>query len=58
VRRRGQRVAVLAFGTLLYPALQAAEHLDLTVANMRWAKPLDTALLLELAASHDALVTI
>lgn len=58
VRRQGKRVAVLAFGTLLYPALQAAEKLDLTVANMRWAKPLDTALLLQLAATHDALVTV
>ncbi len=53
-----RRIAILAFGTLLYPALQAAEALDATVANMRWAKPLDTALLLELAASHDALVTL
>lgn len=58
VRREGKRVAVLAFGTLLYPALQAAGKLNLTVANMRWAKPLDAALVLELAASHDALVTI
>ncbi len=58
LRRQGKRVAVLAFGTLLYPALQAAERLDLTVANMRWAKPLDTALLLQVAASHDALVTV
>ena len=54
----GPRIAILAFGTLLYPALQAAESLDATVANMRWAKPLDTALLLDLAASHDALVTV
>jgi 1-deoxy-D-xylulose-5-phosphate synthase len=58
LRRPGKRVAVLAFGTLLYPALQAAERLDLTVANMRWAKPLDTELLLQLAATHDALVTV
>ncbi|AVS78373.1 1-deoxy-D-xylulose-5-phosphate synthase [Paracidovorax avenae] len=58
VRRTGQRIAILAFGTLLYPALQAAETLDATVANMRWAKPLDTALLLEIAAGHDALVTV
>src|SRR5690349_21841585 len=58
VRRPGRKVAVLAFGTLLYPALQAAERLDATVANMRWAKPLDTELLLQLAASHDALVTV
>lgn len=55
---RGPRIAILAFGTLLYPALQAGEALDATVANMRWAKPLDTALLLELAARHDALVTV
>ncbi|MCC2633617.1 MAG: 1-deoxy-D-xylulose-5-phosphate pyruvate-lyase (carboxylating) [Ramlibacter sp.] len=58
VRRQGRSVAVLAFGTLLYPALQAAERLDASVANMRWAKPLDKELLLQLAASHDALVTV
>ncbi|HEX5373270.1 MAG TPA: 1-deoxy-D-xylulose-5-phosphate synthase [Aquabacterium sp.] len=54
----GPRVAILAFGTLLYPALQAAESLDATVANMRFIKPLDTELLLELARSHDALVSV
>ena len=58
VRREGRNIAILAFGTLLYPALQAAETLDATVANMRWAKPLDTELLRQLAASHDALVTV
>ena len=58
IRRTGQRVALLVFGTLLAPALQAAEALDATVANMRWAKPLDTALLAQLASTHDALVTI
>ena len=58
IRRQGQGVAVLAFGTLLYPALQAAERLGLTVVNMRWAKPLDTELLLQVAASHEALVTV
>jgi len=52
------RIAILAFGTLLYPALQAAEALDATVVNMRWAKPLDTELLLDVAARHDALVTL
>lgn len=51
-------VAILAFGTLLHPALQAAERLDATVANMRWAKPLDTELLLRLANEHEALVTL
>ncbi len=52
------RIAILAFGTLLYPALDVAERLDATVANMRFVKPLDTALVLELARSHDALVTV
>jgi 1-deoxy-D-xylulose-5-phosphate synthase len=54
----GPRIAILAFGTLLYPALQAAEALDATVVNMRWAKPLDQELLLAVAARHDALVTL
>jgi 1-deoxy-D-xylulose-5-phosphate synthase len=58
VRRHGRRVALLAFGTLLYPALQAAEKLDATVANMRFAKPLDVELVLELARTHEALVTV
>ena len=58
LRRQGQRIAILAFGTLLYPALEAAEALDATVVNMRWAKPLDTELLLTVARGHDALVTV
>ena len=58
VRRQGQRIAMLAFGSLLYPALQAAERLGATVVNMRWAKPLDAELLLQIASSHEALVTI
>ena len=58
VRRQGQRIAILAFGTLLYPALKAADSLNLTVVNMRWAKPLDIALLAHVAASHEALVTL
>ena len=56
--RGGNRIAILAFGTLLYPALTAAERLDATVANMRFVKPLDTALVLELARTHEALVTV
>ena len=56
--RRGQGVAILAFGTLLYPALEAAEQLNATVINMRWAKPLDLALLLQAASDHEALVTL
>jgi len=58
LRRQGRKVAILAFGSLLYPALAAAERLDATVANMRWAKPLDTQLLRELARTHQALVTV
>ncbi len=58
VRRQGQRIAILAFGTLLYPALQAGEALDATVVNMRWAKPLDMALLAQIASTHEALVTV
>jgi len=58
VRREGKGIAILAFGTLLYPALQAAEKLGATVVNMRWVKPLDVELLLQVAASHDALVTV
>jgi 1-deoxy-D-xylulose-5-phosphate synthase len=54
----GRRVAILAFGTVLHPALAAAEALDATVANMRFAKPLDEALVLDLARSHDAIVTV
>ena len=58
VEQGGPRIAILAFGTLLYPALAAAEKLDAGVANMRFVKPLDAALVIELARSHDALVTL
>jgi 1-deoxy-D-xylulose-5-phosphate synthase len=58
VRRQGERIAILAFGTVLYPALAAAEKLNATVANMRFAKPLDVTLVCELAASHSAIVTV
>jgi 1-deoxy-D-xylulose-5-phosphate synthase len=54
----GQRVVILAFGTLLYAALEAAEGFDATVANMRFVKPLDIDLIKSLAADHDYLVTI
>ncbi len=52
------RIAILAFGTLLYPALEAGDRLNATVVNMRWAKPLDTDLLRAVAQNHDALVTV
>ncbi len=58
VRRQGRGIAILAFGTLLYPCLDAGQALGATVANMRWAKPLDLALLRELARTHAAIVTV
>ncbi|HTQ73509.1 MAG TPA: 1-deoxy-D-xylulose-5-phosphate synthase [Burkholderiales bacterium] len=59
VRRRGSGgVAILAFGTLLKPALDAAEELDATVADMRFVKPLDADLATELAGAHRLLVTV
>ncbi len=58
IRRAGKGVAILAFGTLLYPALEAAAALGLTVVNMRWAKPLDLELLFKVAAEHEALVSV
>ncbi|BAN25874.1 1-deoxy-D-xylulose-5-phosphate synthase [Caballeronia insecticola] len=54
----GKRIAICAFGTMVAPSLAVAEELDLTVANMRFVKPIDADLLRELAATHDAIVTI
>ncbi|WP_343655370.1 1-deoxy-D-xylulose-5-phosphate synthase [Cupriavidus sp.] len=56
--RAGQRVAILAFGSMLHPSLAAADALDATVANMRFVKPLDVDLVKQLAANHDYLVTV
>jgi 1-deoxy-D-xylulose-5-phosphate synthase len=53
-----KKVAILAFGPTVYPALEAAEGFDATVANMRFVKPLDEALVLHLAGRHDLLVTV
>ena len=58
VRRRGRRVAILAFGAMVKPALEAGEALDATVVNMRFVKPLDAELVRELAQQHDLLVTV
>jgi len=58
LRRSGSRIALLAFGSLLAPALEAGDLLDATVANMRFVKPLDHALVRELAFGHDLLVTL
>jgi 1-deoxy-D-xylulose-5-phosphate synthase len=58
LRREGQRVALLAFGAMLAPALAAGDALDATVVNMRFVKPLDSALVERLAASHALIVTV
>ncbi len=58
IRRDGRKIALLAFGSMLKPALEAAEELNATVANMRFVKPLDNELVMKLALSHDLLVTI
>jgi 1-deoxy-D-xylulose-5-phosphate synthase len=63
VRREGatdapKKIAILAFGSMVQPSLKAAETLDATVANMRFVKPLDEALVVDLASRHDLLVTV
>ena len=58
IRREGEKIAILAFGSMLTPALAAAEELKATVANMRFVKPLDEELMLRLAQTHDLLVTV
>ncbi|HMM70699.1 MAG TPA: 1-deoxy-D-xylulose-5-phosphate synthase [Rhodocyclaceae bacterium] len=58
IRRHGRRIALLAFGSPLAAALAAGERLDATVVNMRFVKPLDEALLLDLAASHELVLSI
>ncbi len=58
VRRKGQGIALLAFGSLVASAEEIGERLDATVVNMRFIKPLDAGLVLELARSHALLVTL
>lgn len=58
IRRQGSRVAILAFGSMLPPSLEAAETLNATVANMRFVKPLDVDLISQLSQSHDLIVTV
>ncbi len=58
VRRRGREVALLAFGSMVAPALEAAVRVDATVANMRFVKPLDEELVAQLARTHRVLVTV
>jgi 1-deoxy-D-xylulose-5-phosphate synthase len=58
IKRTGKKIAILAFGSMVRPALEAAEKLDATVANMRFVKPIDAALVARLAATHELLVTV
>jgi len=58
IRRQGRRVALLAFGSMLPAALEAGEAFNATVVNMRFVKPLDTELVLELTHTHELLITI
>ncbi len=58
VRREGKRIALLAFGSMLAPALEAGAAFNATVVNMRFVKPLDEELVRELARTHDLLVTV
>lgn len=57
-RRRGERIALLAFGTMVQPAVQVGEMLDATVVNMRFVKPIDEAMILQTAAAHELVVTV
>ncbi len=58
IRHHGSRIAILAWGSMVTPALNAGKQLNATVVNMRFVKPFDEALVLELAKTHDVLVTI
>lgn len=58
IRRRGRRIAILAFGTMLAPSVEAGKALDATVVNMRFVKPIDEELILQMAKEHDLLVTV
>jgi 1-deoxy-D-xylulose-5-phosphate synthase len=58
LKRTGKRIAILAFGSMLHPSLQAADNVDATVVNMRFIKPMDVDMIQSIAASHDALVTV
>jgi 1-deoxy-D-xylulose-5-phosphate synthase len=58
IRRHGHKIALLAFGSMLTPALAAGEALDATVANMRFVKPIDRELIVELAREHSVLVSV
>ncbi len=58
IRRRGHGIAILAFGTMVAPCEVVAENLDATLVNMRFVKPIDEDVIMEMAESHDLLVTV
>jgi len=58
MRRRGHGLAILSFGTMLAPAAEIAAEMDATLVNMRFVKPLDEAMIVSLARTHDAFVTL
>ncbi|MBL6986030.1 MAG: 1-deoxy-D-xylulose-5-phosphate synthase [Methylobacter sp.] len=58
VRHQGSRIAILAWGSMVTPSMEAGKQLNATVVNMRFVKPIDTELVLELAKSHDVLITV
>ena len=58
IKRQGEKIAILAWGSMVAPAEQVGQELNATVANMRFVKPLDEQLILELAKTHDTLITI
>ncbi|MCZ6666073.1 MAG: 1-deoxy-D-xylulose-5-phosphate synthase, partial [Gammaproteobacteria bacterium] len=58
MKRHGERVAILAFGTMVAPALEVGEKIDATVVNMRFIKPLDIDMVLDVVASHELTITV
>ena len=58
IRREGEKIAVIAFGSMVVPSLTAADNLNATVADMRFVKPIDEELIVRLARSHDYIVTV
>jgi 1-deoxy-D-xylulose-5-phosphate synthase len=57
-KRTGKKIAILAFGSMVHPALKAADNIDASLINMRFIKPIDTAIIKEMAETHDAIVTV
>ena len=58
MRHQGGRIAILAWGSMVTPALEVGKHMGATVINMRFIKPLDEDIILEMAKTHDVLVTV